>query len=78
MFRTQTYITRSISDKLSKTSSSVMVTTLVVSILAKFSVASADRSVIVYTTELYPTVIRLLCYQVINPFRTILNFERKF
>ncbi|XP_060562894.1 solute carrier family 22 member 6-A-like [Ruditapes philippinarum] len=45
-------------DKLSKTSSSVMVTTLVVSILAKCSVASASRSVIVYTTELYPTIIR--------------------
>ncbi|XP_060598902.1 organic cation/carnitine transporter 2-like [Ruditapes philippinarum] len=35
-----------------------MVATLVVSMLAKFAVASADRCVTIYTTELYPTVIR--------------------
>ncbi|XP_053408655.1 solute carrier family 22 member 4-like [Mercenaria mercenaria] len=49
-------------DKLSHNSESLTMATLVISLLAKMTVTAADICLIIYTTELYPTVVRTIGY----------------
>ncbi|XP_053409246.1 solute carrier family 22 member 21-like [Mercenaria mercenaria] len=49
-------------DKLTQNSAHLTVATLVVSLLAKMTVTTASTALIIYTTEMYPTVVRTTGY----------------